>query len=92
MSLSSSPPRGRYRVTGPPTSRREQLKVPLDNIHQLGIRESQELVRTEFGALSGVMFHLLTVLGRVSLTASPSGCAVAGALAAVTASGTRGGR
>jgi len=36
MSLSSSPLRGRYRVAGPRTSRREQLKVPLDNMHATG--------------------------------------------------------
>jgi len=32
--------------------------------------KNQELVRTEFGALSGVTYCLLAVLGRVSLTAS----------------------
>ena len=29
-------PRAHYRVAGPRTSRREQLKVPLDNMHATG--------------------------------------------------------
>ena len=36
MSLSSWLLRGHYRVTGPTTSRLEQLKVPLDNMHATG--------------------------------------------------------